>query len=134
MWLFLALLISSSQAIQVGQASKTVHGIIGRDATLSLLRRKSSLGKLRCALLTETSSTKAIVTTCLALRKEDMFSILQLRPDGSTTFVCAARRDGEETTHHLVAILSSTDSTPFRAIKDALVWHKETFNDITMCT
>ena len=133
MW-FLLLLISSSEAIQVGAVSKTVHGVIGRDATLALLRRRSSLGRFKCNLLTQKSSVKAVVTACLALRKEDTFSILQLRPDGSTMFVCAARRNGEETTHRLVAVLSSTENTPFRAIKDALAWHKETFNDITVCT
>ena len=134
MWLLLVLLISSSQAIQVDQASTTVHGIIDRDATLALLRRKSSLGRFRCDLLTKKSSVKSVIMACLALRKEDTFSILQLRPDGSTMFVCAATRNGEETTHRLVAVLSSTDNTPLRAIKDALVWHRETFNETTVCT
>ena len=133
MWLILVLLISSSQAIQVGQASKTVHGIIGRHATLSLIRRKSALGRFQGDLLVKKSSMKSVTTARIALRKEDTFSILQLRPDGSTMFVCAVRRNGDATTHRLVAVLSSTESTPFRAIKDALAWHKETFNDITVC-
>lgn len=116
----LLLLLALVDACIIGHQSRIVHGTLGRDASLSLLRRKQPLGRLRCDLLARKSSMRAVVSACYALRRNDTYSILQIGKDHASMFVCRIRDEGA---HDIVAILSTTESTPLVAVEKAVRWH-----------
>jgi len=98
------------------------------------MKRGSALGRFRCDLMTEKTSMKAVLCACYALRKDETFSILQLRKNGSSMYVCAPVNSASGgKAHKLVAILSSTNETPLGAVREALKWHAETFPEISIC-
>ena len=75
--------LAASAAVRTFRGAAVVHGTIGRDASLSLLKRKAPLGKLRCDLLVRESNTRAVMSACIALRHRSTYSILQIREDGA---------------------------------------------------
>ena len=135
MFALLLLFASAADARLVGQApTATVHGVVGRDASLGLMKRSSAFGRFRCELMKEKTPMKALLCACYALRKEETFSILQLRKNGSSMYVCAPVNSASGgKAHQLVAILSSTNETPLGAVKEALKWHAATYPEISGC-
>ena len=121
------LLLALAEGCIIGQQSRIVHGTLGRDASLSLLQRKQPLGKFRCDLLARKSSMRAVLAACYALRKKDTYSILQIRKDDVSMFVCRIRDDKA---HDIVAVLSTTESTPLLAVEKAVRWHAEQYPNV----
>jgi hypothetical protein len=122
--------LAAAAAVKTFRGAAVVHGTVGRDASLSLLKRKAPLGRLRCDLLVRESNTRAVLSACIALRHRSTYSILQIREDGASMFVCRVKRDD---LHRVAAILSTDGATPLQALKDAIDWHKSVFSNVTLC-
>ena len=106
-----------------------VHGIVSRSASVALLRSRKSLGAFNCHHLVSRSSTREVVSGCWALRKRDRFSILQLREEGSSMYVCCPVND---TCHRILAIMSTENGTSIDALKAAVKWHADNFPNVTL--
>lgn len=122
--------LAAAAAVRTFRGAAVVHGTVGRDASLSLLKRKVPLGRLRCDLFVKESNTRAVLSACVALRHKDSYSILQIREDGASMFVCRVKRDG---IHRVAAILSTNGATPLQSLKDAVAWHGSVFANVTLC-
>ena len=104
-------------AVKTFRGSAVVHGTVGRDASLSLLKRKASVGDFRCDLLVRQSTTRAVLSACIALRHRSTYSIIQMREEGASMFVCRVKRKG---IHRVAAILSTNGETQLKAEDAAL--------------
>ena len=117
-------------AVRTFRGAVVVHGTVGRDASLSLLKRKVPLGRLRCDLFVKESNARAVLSACVALRHKSSYSILQIREDGASMYVCKVKRDG---VHRVAAILSTNGATPLQSLKQAVAWHESVFDNVTLC-
>jgi len=122
--------IGTAHSLKTSRHDAVVHGTVGRDASLSLLRRRAPLGRLRCDLLVPRSTTRAVLRACIALRHGNSYSILQIGDSGASMYVCRVQRDG---VHRVAAILSTNGETPLRSLKDAVAWHHSVFPNMTLC-
>ena len=122
----LLLFLTLASGCRVGQQSLW-HGTLGRDASLFLLKRNQPLGRFRCDLLTRRSSTHAVVAARYALRKKDAYSIIQFRGEYASMFVC---RVINETSHDIVSVLSTSESTPLIALQNAMRWHEGAYPEV----
>ena len=122
--------LAAAYAIKTSHGAAVVHGTMGRDASLSLLKRRLPVGDIRCDLFVRESTTRAVISACIALRHADSYSIVQLREDGASLYVCRVKHDG---VHRVAAILSTSGATPVRALKQAAAWHHSVFPHIKLC-
>jgi hypothetical protein len=122
--------LAAASAVKTFRGAAVVHGTVGRDASLSLLTRKVPVGDFRCDLFLRQSTTRAVLCACIALRHRSTYSIIQIREDGASMYVCRVKREG---LHRVAAILSTSGATPLQSLKDAVAWHESVFPNVTLC-
>ncbi len=126
----LLLAIAGAGAVRTFRGQKAVHGTLGRDASLSLLKRRVPIGEFRCDLFVRQSTTRAVLSACIALRHKSTYCIVQIREESASMYVCRVRREG---VHRIAAILSTDGATPLQSLKDAVDWHESVFPNVTLC-
>ncbi len=126
----LLLSLAAAAAVKTFHGSTVVHGTVGRDASLSLLKRRVPLGNFRCDLLVRQSTTRVVLSACIALRHRSTYSIIQMRENGASMYVCRVKREG---VHRVAAILSTNGETPLQSLKQAVAWHESAFPNVTLC-
>ena len=70
---------------------------------------------------------RSVVAACYALRKNDAYSIIQFRGEYASMFVCKVVN---ATSHDIVSVLSTSETTPLLALQNAVRWHQSVYPNV----